>query len=131
MNNHEWEEFDGTCRSLPLMNGDANVDDNVLDLPSGSYCGIGLRSFDAKTGKWAIWWIDSRDPQRIDPPVYGGFKDGVGTFIGDDTLRGKPIRMRFEWSKITKNSAHWEQAFSPDGGATWEVNWRMEFTRTA
>ena len=131
MGNQDWEEFEGTCRSLPLMNGDANVDDNVLHLPSGSYRGIGLRSFNAKTGQWAIWWIDSRDPHRIEPPVLGGFKEGVGTFIGDDTLRGRPIKMRFQWSKITPTSAHWEQAFSPDGGATWEVNWRMEFTRTA
>ena len=26
-------------------------------------------------------------------------------------------------------AARWEQAFSADGGATWEVNWVMEFTR--
>ena len=61
--------------------------------------------------------------------MYGGFKDGVGTFTGDDTLEGKPIKVRFRWSEIKANSARWEQAFSPDGGATWEVNWRMQFTR--
>jgi hypothetical protein len=55
----------------------------------------------------------------------------VGTFYADDTLRGKPIRVRFTWSKITATSARWEQAFSPDGGKTWEVNWTMQFERVS
>lgn len=54
---------------------------------------------------------------------------GVGTFIGDDTLRDRPVKVRFRWSQITPTSAHWDQAFSPDGGATRETNWLMEFTR--
>jgi hypothetical protein len=32
-------------------------------------------------------------------------------------------------SKITPNSAQWEQAFSEDGGKTWETNWIMELER--
>jgi hypothetical protein len=67
--------------------------------------------------------------QTIEPPVRGGFANGVGIFQGEDTLRGQPIIVRFMWSEITANSARWEQAFSPDAGATWEVNWVMHFTR--
>jgi hypothetical protein len=48
---------------------------------------------------------------------------GVGTFYADDTLRGKPIKVRFIWSHITPDSARWEQAYSADGGKTWETNW--------
>ena len=103
-----------------------------LDRHGDSYRGVGLRSYDPKTGQWAIWWVDSRSPHgAVDPPVKGKFANGVGTFYADDTLRGKPIRVRFTWSKITPTSAHWEQAFSPDGGKTWEVNWTMEFERVA
>lgn len=126
--NDEWEEFAGTCVNWTTLGGQGNVDDNVLELPDGTYQGVGIRAFDAGTRKWSIWWIDSRTA-TIDPPVRGGFKDGVGTFIGDDALRGRPVKVRFRWSKITPTSAHWEQAFSPDGGATWETNWRMDFTR--
>jgi len=129
-NNHEWVEFDGTCNNLALMGGWANVDDNVLRMPEGEYRGVGLRSYDPKTGQWAIWWLDSRNPfGDLDPPVKGRFENGVGTFYADDTLRGKTVRVRFTWSNITPTSAHWEQAFSPDGGKTWEVNWRMVFQR--
>jgi hypothetical protein len=131
MNNTEWVPFDGTCVCQPLMGGTGNVDDNVLNLPEGSYRAVGLRSFNAKTKTWAIWWLDARNPHLIEVPVLGGFENGVGTFIADDTLRDKTIKVRFQWSKITRNSARWEQAFSPDGGRTWEMNWWMQFTRTA
>jgi hypothetical protein len=67
----------------------------------------------------------------MDPPVRGGFKDGVGVFQGADTYNGRPIIARFRWTEITANTAKWDQAFSTDGGKTWETNWRMEFTRAA
>ena len=124
-----WQEFNGTSTLWLTLGGLGTVDDNVLELPEGTYRAVGARAFDPKTGRWAIWWLDGRNPTSIDPPVYGVFKDGVGTFVGDDTLDGKPIKVRFRWSEITANSARWEQAFSPDGGATWEVNWVMQFTR--
>lgn len=126
----EWVEFNGTCSNRGLMAGWGNVDENTIELPGDNYRGVGLRAYDPKSGQWAIWWVDSRTPNgAVDPPVKGSFANGVGTFYADDTLRGKPIRIRFTWSKITPTSAHWEQAFSPDGGKTWEVNWTMEFQR--
>ena len=129
---HEWVEFEGTLTMRQLMDGWANVDDNVLKLPGDEYRAVALRAYDPKTGQWAIWWLDGRDPfGELGPPVKGRFENGVGTFYADDTLRGKPIRMRFIWSQITPTSARWEQAFSPDDGKTWETNWIMEFRRVS
>ena len=131
-NSHDWEEFDGTLSMRKLMDGYANVDDNLFNTPEGAYRGVGLRSYDPKTGQWAIWWLDGRNPfGELDPPVKGRFERGVGTFYATDTLRGKPIRVRFVWSGITPTTAHWEQAYSADDGKTWEVNWIMDFTRVA
>jgi len=59
----------------------------------------------------------------------GSFLNGVGTFYGDDTLGGKPVRARFLWSKITPTTCHWEQAYSPDEGKTWETNWVQDIER--
>jgi hypothetical protein len=126
----EWVEFDGTQSFRLLMDGYANEDENVLTMPSGVYKGVTLRAYDSKSGQWAIWWLDGREPfADMDPPVKGRFVNGVGTFYADDTLRGKRVRVRFVWSNITADSAHWEQAFSPDGGKTWEVNWITDFKR--
>ncbi|MDC7808622.1 DUF1579 domain-containing protein [Sphingomonas koreensis] len=126
----EWQEFDGTCVNWPLMGGAANVDDNVIELPAGDYHGVSVRCFNPETRKWGIWWIDSRYA-RMEPPVWGEFRDGVGTFMGADTHEGIPVTAMFRWSAITATSAHWEQAFSTDGGKSWESNWHMDFTRVA
>lgn len=129
-NSREWIEFEGTSALQMVMGGYGTIDDNVLELPGGTYRAAGLRSFDPKSEQWSIWWLDSRTPLGpLDPPVRGGFRDGIGTFLGDDTFKGKPIRVRFEWSKITPMTCHWEQAFSTDGGASWETNWVMDFQR--
>lgn len=127
----DWQEFDGTSHLWLTLDGLGTVDDNWLDLPGGAYRAVGLRAFDPATRRWGIWWLDARYPTRIDPPVYGAFENGVGTFVGDDVLDNRPIKVRFRWSEITATSARWEQAFSPDNGATWEVNWVMRFTRAA
>ena len=125
----EWEEFPGTSELWLTMGGLGTVDDNVLHIPSGTYNATGIRAFNAATGKWAIWWLDLRTPDAIEPPVYGSFANGMGEFVGDDTLRGQPIKVRFRWLDIASGAPRWEQAFSPDDGKTWEVNWRMQFTR--
>jgi hypothetical protein len=127
--NDEWQEFDSTCTAQPILGGQGNLDDNVLNLPAGAYRAISVRAFDARTKCWAIWWLDARHPHRIDAPVVGGFVAGVGTFYADDTLDGRPIRVRYRWTDTQTSSPRWEQAFSPDAGKTWETNWKMAFVR--
>ncbi len=128
--NQPWLEFDGTASTRRLMDGSANVEDHTFNKPTGVSRGVAIRAYDQKTGQWAIWWIDGRDPLgALDPPVKGGFDNGVGTFHSDGTIAGKPARTRFIWSHITPTSARWEQAYSFDAGKTWETNWIMTFTR--
>lgn len=128
MGSNEWEDFDGTSKLWLTLGGLGTVDDNLLELPAGTYRAVGIRAFDPDAKHWSIWWLDARK-KEIDPPVKGNFKDGMGEFIGDDTLRGMPVKVRFRWTKIDTPAPHWEQAFSPDGGKTWEDNWHMDFRR--
>ena len=125
----EWETFDGTCHAWPVLGGAGNIDDNVLELPGGTYRAVSLRSFDPATDEWRIWWLDGRNPGQLDPPVTGRFRDGVGTFLGEDMFDGRPILVRFTWSDISPTACRWAQAFSADDGATWETNWIMDDVR--
>lgn len=124
----EWIEFPGTLDVRPILGGLGNVDDNVLDDPAGAYLATSLRLFDPVTRAWTIWWIDGRRP-ALDPPVIGVFAAGIGRFYGEDRFEGRPIKVRFTYQSLSAMAAQWTQAFSDDGGATWEVNWIMDFER--
>ncbi len=124
-----WVDFEGTSNVQKILGGMGNMDDNMLHLPEGPYRAVTLRTFDADKQQWSIWWLDGRLPARLDTPVVGRFDNGVGTFYADDIFNGKPIRVRFLWTHLGLDKPHWEQAFSVDGGSSWETNWVMDFTR--
>src|SRR5215469_6537116 len=69
----QWDEFAGSS-------GLGTSDDNVIELPSGTYRGATVRVFDPATRLWSVWWMDSRHP-RLDSPLYGRFENGVETFL--------------------------------------------------
>jgi hypothetical protein len=127
----DWAEFGGSAELRPLLGGQGNIDDNWLDLPGGAYRAVSLRCFDPESSLWSIWWLDARHPGHLDPPVVGTFDNGVGHFYADDHFEGRPIRVRFTWNDTATPAPRWEQAFSEDGGRTWETNWTMVFTRAA
>ncbi|OYQ31799.1 DUF1579 domain-containing protein [Niveispirillum lacus] len=125
-----WLEFAGSCHAWELLEGSGNVDDNRLEDPTGPYRAITLRRLSPLTGLWNIWWFDQRF-DAVGVPMQGGFQDGVGTFLADERFDGRCVKVRFIWSAITPVSARWEQAFSADGGESWETNWVMLFERAA
>jgi catechol 2,3-dioxygenase-like lactoylglutathione lyase family enzyme len=124
----EWRTFGGTADCRPVLRGTGNVDRFTFEGEERE--GLTLRLFDAEREQWAIHWADT-STGRLDPPLYGRFENGVGVFYGDDTHAGRPIRVRFFWHDLGPRKAKWEQAFSADGGATWETNWIMELERVA
>jgi len=125
----EWVEFDATDDFQPLPGGIGNEEHYRSDHWK-DYVGIGLHFYHAKTQQWSLYWVDNHsEPGVLQPPVSGTFTGTVGTFEGPDTFNGKPITVRFIWKILSKNQVHWEQAFSTDGGQSWETNWTMEFTR--
>jgi hypothetical protein len=125
----EWEHFPASSTGWLILDGIGNMDDFVTEDWRPGFIGMSLRLFNPQTKLWSIYWM-SNQTGKLEPPVVGGFKDGIGIFEGDDVLEGRPIRVCFTWSEITATSALWEQAFSDDGGQTWEKNWIMRMTRT-
>jgi hypothetical protein len=122
----EWEEFPAVSRASRHFEGGANFDE--IEFPTRGFGGLTLRLYDPERDEWSLYWVNSRTG-KLTSPIVGRFVDGRGEFYGDDTVAGRDVRVRFIWSGITATSAHWEQAFSVDGGKTWLTNWIMESTR--
>ena len=120
----EWDAFKAVAVCIPILDGLGNIDEFRSD---AGPIGASLRFFDLATRRWSIWWVSSRDG-LLQPPVTGGFEHGVGTFLGPDAHEGKPVLVRYIW-QVDPSTPRWEQAFSTDAGATWEINWVMEFSR--
>ena len=129
--NDDWEEFEGTTTCQSLLGGVMNLNESSARRPSGSSSGLGLRAFDARTGVWADWYLGASDPLNLGEPGLGRFENGVGTFLSDESFEGRPVRVRGQFRSLSPDLAQWEQAFSPDGGATWETNWVMRYSRRA
>ena len=127
----EWVEFATTSHAEPIFDGGLAHFDHLTsgsDAPGGQWEGFTLRQFDPSERLWRIWWASTRNPGHLDPPLSGRFTDGVGIFTGDDTLAGRPIKIRFHWTNPAPGQARWTQEFSYDEGKTWQLNWTMDFT---
>jgi hypothetical protein len=127
----EWVEFESISEARPIVAGLGNIDTFKAPAFPGrpGFEGFSLRLFDPESGLWRIWWASTVGAGQIDPPVVGRFQDGVGRFVCDDELDGVSVKVRFIWKEITDTSATWEQAFSFDGGKTWDTNWITVATR--
>jgi hypothetical protein len=129
---HSWDDFISCDEDGPMTGGLGNMDVYRTNYWK-DFTGMTIRTYDPQTGLWRLYWLDNHFSHGvIQPPVTGRFNGNVGVFTGDDTFNGKPIVVRFIWTVNPKGSkavANWQQDFSPDGGKTWETNWRTENIR--
>ncbi len=123
-----WVEYEGTTIVRKVWNGRANLVELVADGPAGHFEGLNLRLYNPQSHQWSLNFASSSGGVMSQPTV-GEFKNGRGEFFDQETLNGRAIFVRFVISDITPTSCRFEQAFSDDGGKTWEVNWIATDTR--
>ena len=122
----DWEVFEGRQRSMLMLDGMCSLDEQAF-IGKGSK-GMTFRLYNLEKDEWSIWWITNKDGV-LQPPVFGRFEGPRGTFHGDDLDGDKPVKVAFDWQTADPETPRWSQAFSYDGGQTWETNWIMEFRR--
>jgi hypothetical protein len=123
-----WVEYDGTTVVTKVWNGKANLVELDVTGPAGHIEALSLRLYNPDSHQWSLNFANSAGGTMAIPTI-GEFKNGRGEFYDQETLNGRAILVRFVISDITRNSCHFEQAFSDDGGKTWEVNWIATDTR--
>ncbi|MGI8773089.1 MAG: hypothetical protein ACR2JE_16825 [Acidobacteriaceae bacterium] len=126
-----WVDFDGTSVTRKVWDGRANLEEFETDGPSGHIEGLTLRLYNPQSHQWSLYWGSAAQGNLGIPvtPMVGQFNNGRGEFYDQEDYQGRAIYVRFLWSEITPNSAHFEQSFSADGGRTWETNWITDQTR--
>jgi hypothetical protein len=126
-----WTEFDGTTVTRQIWNGRAEIEQFETTSSSSHIEGLTLRIYNPQSHQWNIYWATSNNG-IIGIHTVGEFNNkGRGEFYDQEPINGRTILVRFIWSDITPNSAHFEQSFSDDGGKTWEVNWITDQTRVS
>ncbi len=123
-----WIEFEGTSVVRKIWNGRANLVELEVDGPTGHIEGLSLRLYNPQSHQWSLNFANSSSG-TLSQPTIGEFKNGRGEFYDQESFNGRTILVRNVWSDITPDSCRFEQAFSDDGGKTWEVNWIATDTR--
>lgn len=123
-----WDEFEGRAVDRAILGDMGSISEVTLQLAEGPVEGMTIRLFHPDSGQWSVYWINGRDG-IMTTPMIGSFSQGVGKLYAHEQIEGRHIFCRFLWTEITASSCHWEQAFSEDGGITWETNWVMDLTR--
>lgn len=123
-----WVEYNRTTVVRKVWNGRANLVELEVDGPAGHIQALSLRLYNPESRQWSLNFANSAGG-TMSIPTIGEFRNGRGEFYDQETLNGRAILVRFVISDITPNSCRFEQAFSDDGGKTWEVNWIATDTR--
>jgi hypothetical protein len=125
----QWLTYDGIVTVRKVWGGKASTSETVADGPSHIEL-LHVRTYNPASHQWEINGTSSSDG-LLGTPMYGAFSGGVGRFYDREVSNGRTVTVRWVFSNITADSYHFEQAFSDDGGATWEPNFIAQATRTS
>lgn len=123
----KWVEYTGTDVVRKIWDG---ANSGIIEANgSGGHLEIfTVRLYNPQAHQWNISFTNSATG-AFSQPVIGEFKNGRGEFYDQETYNGRTILVRFSVSDITANSCRFEQAFSADGGKSWEANFIVSETR--
>lgn len=110
----------------PLRNGEINVEEIDMKVPSGRLRILALRIYCPASRQWAIHRSTASNGTLDQPMMIGDFSNGYGEFYNRDECG---ILVRCEWRSVARDRCRWEQAYSANDGSTWETNWIIDFVR--
>jgi hypothetical protein len=123
-----WISYAGTSVVREILGGRANLVELDVAGPGGKIQGVSLRLYNPDARQWSLHYASMRGGV-LTRPVTGEFRNGRGEFHGEESLDGRAILVRFVITPLSADSIRFEQAYSDDGGRTWEPNWIAVDTR--
>ena len=126
----DWVDMDGLTVVKKVWNGRANLAEYKADGPGNHVELMALRYYNPDARQWGVVFA-TPSAGTLSVPCIGEFRNGRGDFYDQEEFNGRYILVRFSIWRISENTAQSEQAFSDDGGRTWEVNWINRYTRAS
>jgi len=123
-----WIKCAGTLSARKVWDGRAQFEELEAACPAGHIEDLLLFLYNPQSHQWSLNSAAVGDGV-IGRPMFGEFKNGRGEFYDQEPFKDRLILVRQVWSDITATSHHFEQAFSDDGGKTWETNFKATLTR--
>jgi len=123
-----WVELNGITVVRPVWGGRANLVELTAVGSAGTFEGLSLRLYNSQSHQWSLNFSSSGDG-TLGQPSIGQFENGRGEFYDQEMYKGRAVLLRFVITPVGPDSCHFEQAFSADGGKTWEINWIADDTR--
>jgi hypothetical protein len=124
----EYIELNGTVTVRKVWDGRAQLEEIETDGPNGHWEGMTMFLYNPQSHQWNQTFANSKTGV-LNRPLVGTFKDGRGELFSQDSLNDRSILVRGVWSDITPNSHRFEEAYSDDGGKTWEPVFIAMLTR--
>ncbi|MDQ2835717.1 MAG: hypothetical protein M3Y50_18630 [Acidobacteriota bacterium] len=124
-----WSAYEGTSVVQKIWNGKANMVELSVDGPSGHVDGLNLHLYNPESHQWSLNFASSTGG-AMSVPAIGEFRNGRGEFYDQEPINGRMLLVRSTWTVLRPDACHFEQAFSQDGGKTWELNWIADDIRT-
>jgi len=125
----KWIQLDGVSVVSKVWNGRANLVEFEVSGSLAHIQGLSLNLYNPSSHQWSLNFASASDG-TLDEPTIGEFRNGRGDFYNQESFGGRTILIRKSYLDVTPNSNRFEEAFSDDGGKTWEVNWVANFTRS-
>lgn len=128
-----WENADGSLGSGTnhIFNRlDGKIIEENFSITEGKqkgFLGMSISVFDPVKEEWHQAWADNQ----------GGYFDFIGDIDGDKKIfktnplvqKDNVIIQRMVFYNIKNDSFTWDWESTKDGGRTWQLNWRIEYTR--
>jgi hypothetical protein len=121
-------ELNGTVTVRKVWDGKAALEEMEADGPKGHWEGMSLFLYNPQSHEWSQTFINSAQGVFAGA-LTGSFHDGRGELYSQDTAAGRVVLVRGTWSNIAPDSHRYEEAYSSDGGKTWQTVFTADLTR--
>ena len=121
--------LEGTVTVRPVWNGKALLEEIEADGPNGHWQGLTLFLYNPQSGQWSQNYANAAQGHFEAAATIGEQRGRDIELYSTDTAGGRAILVKGLWSEIEPDSHRYTEAYSDDGGRTWQTAFDARLTR--